>query len=264
MKVAAWSWVLTDLLWDTFKEVSFYYGLIRGLWLLCPNSIFHDCIKSSTTLLIDKTAMGLVRIASEIFAHLMLAWRVLARWWVLQTSWILEGRLRDISVQKRVALLCGTETSVDGPLDNVLGLLWMCVVVLWPWVVDRVEIGVWLPAIGARVKHGFGPWASLHFGEVVDKPPLLQRCALDWLRRCFYSWGWSVKEADFLEMSLHSLFFVRWKFWTFCNKLKSWWFIFSHVNFYFVISRSQCQFLLCSKDIIFLFLFIHLFYIDLH
>ena len=266
MQVAARSWVLTDLLWNTLEEVSANDWLVGRLRFNSPWSVFHDWLKQvATALLIDKPTVFLVRISrAKIFAHFMLPRWILAWRRIFAACWVLKGWLRHIPVQKWRALLNWVKLSVNRSFNNVLWFLGVGIIVLRSWVIDRVEVSVWLPAIGAWVEHGFGPWTSLHLSKVFNQSSLLQRRALYRFGHLLNRWGRPIKEANFLEVGLHSLLLAWIYFWALWNELKRWWFILSNVNFDFVVARSKWQFLLSAKNVILFFLFVHLFYVYLH
>ena len=175
MQVAAWSRILPDLLWDTLKEVSANDRLISWLRLDNATCVLNDRIEHTWTVLVDKACtsrtylVGVLR--TEILAHLVLARCILVWWGVFKVRWVLEWTLGHITLQERVSFLNWAETRIDWPLDDVLRLLGVCIVVLWPWIVYCIQVSVWLPAIRSRIKDWFCLWASLDFSKDFNDLP---------------------------------------------------------------------------------------------
>ena len=86
----------------------------------------------------------------------MQVWLVLARRGILQIGRVLEGRLGDVSKQKRVTINGRAELSVDRALDDVLRFLRMGVIVLWARVLHVVEVRAFLEAVRTRIEDGLG------------------------------------------------------------------------------------------------------------
>ena len=84
-----------------------------------------------------------------------MSWCILLWRGIVETSWILEWRLANISLQKGVSDGNSTETGVNWPFDDILRLLGVCVVVLGTRIVHSVQISVRFEPIGHRIEDSF-------------------------------------------------------------------------------------------------------------
>ena len=147
----------------------------------------------------------------EVSAHFMMSWCILLWRRIVETSWILEWRLANISLQKGVSDGNSTETGVNWPFDDILRLLGVCVVVLGTRIVHSVQISVRFESIGHRIEDSFCLGARLDLGEVLDHFTFIKRRTFNGSRYLFNSGRRSIENSYLLVLFLYRVFLIRFK-----------------------------------------------------
>ena len=164
MEIATRTGVLSDLLWDLFKEVALGYRSVLwkrfGPWQIL-NRVFLT--ELAIALLVEIALRAFTCSGREIFAHLMVAGHILTGRWILKAGRVLERRLWDVTLEKRCALLYWTKLCVDRAFNDILRIS-VRIIILWPWIISRIQVSaiqcaraetLWL-----GIKHRFVLWGS--------------------------------------------------------------------------------------------------------
>ena len=247
MEVRTWAWVLSDLLWNTLKEVSLDHRLEGWLSPIFVHLIVGRFMHKATALVtIDvhhawlQAIYCIYRAAPwrDIFAHFVVSWNVLVRRRVLEMGRIFERRLWNVSIKKRCSVWDRAELSVYRALDDVLRCFWVSIVVLRSWVVDKVEICVGLPTVSRRVEDIFSFGSFWSVSELIDNPAFFERSPLQRLCDFLDCGGRPIEQSYLLILLLHSFLLIGCFHGALWDELESRRLVLGNVYSWLILSRA--------------------------